>query len=75
MELAEIKKIARLYNIVMPYYFDSKPEIIRKIQLELGFEDCFNRYEPHECDCGKCVWRGDCSAGGRALIFYRGDLR
>jgi hypothetical protein len=62
MKLQEVRAIAQQHNIKPEG--QSKADLIRKIQLNEGYFDCFATASNSECGQVCCQWRGDCLVSG-----------
>jgi hypothetical protein len=61
----EIKYIAKTVGIEMVDQFPDRESLVRTIQAETGFEDCFQESNAiFLCSCKKCVWSEDCTNFG-----------
>lgn len=66
MNVSQIQSIARAKG-VKPGKL-TKVELVRAIQREEGYFDCFAKAYAGECDQINCIWREDC------LKLARGTL-
>jgi hypothetical protein len=62
MKLQDIRTIARYVRIESNG--QSKPDLIRTIQLRVGDFDCYGSAGIGECGHWDCLWRNDCISGG-----------
>jgi len=59
MRLSEVEKKARNLGIKDTWRF-SKKDLIRTIQRNEGFSDCFAAVNKDSCNQTVCCWRNDC---------------
>lgn len=65
MTIEEIIEVAQLIGIASASKFNSKDDLVKTIQLEMGLEGCFRDKTPEACQQrSKCMWAEDCPGEG-----------